>query len=346
VRPHAVDPKLETARVAFAYKSSDPNGPSHVGLGVTSASNAKSLRRAGIWAEVWPCSDAKMLVERIRKADGLTHVVINALWIPTHDLAEMALAFPNVVFTVMSHSNWGFLAADPWAVKLLREAVELQHSTHNVRVAGNSEKFARTATEIWGTHVAALPNLYDLSEPMGPVRAGWSGDTLRVGLFGAARVLKNGLTAAAAAAELAARLRVPTELHVSVEKDGGGTMRSIQELTEGVPNLRLVDAGWQPWAKFRKLVGHMHVLLQPSFTESFNVVTADGIAEGVASVVSDAIDWAPERWRAHADDAGDVARVAEYLLRNPRAVEDGRIALRGYVDSALADWQGFLAPSK
>ena len=350
MRPHAVAPTLETARVAFVYKSSDPNAPSHVGLGVTCASNAKSLRDAGIWAEVWPCSDAKMLVDRIARANAetehpLTHVVINALWIASNDLAEMALAFPDVVFTVVSHSNWGFLAADPWAVKLLREAVELQHATHNVRVAGNSEKFARTATDIWGTRVSALPNLYDLSEPMGAVRPSWSGDTLRVGLFGAARVLKNGLTAAAAAAELAARLRVPTELHVSVEKDGGGTMRSIQELTEGVPNLRLVDAGWQPWAKFRKLVGHMHVLLQPSFTESFNVVTADGIAEGVASVVSDAIDWVPERWQAHADDAGDVARVAEYLLHNPRAVEDGRKALRAYVDDAFARWREFLAPT-
>ncbi len=30
----------------------------------------------------------------------------------------------------------------------------------------------------------------------------------------------------------------------------------------------------------------MHLLLQPSYTESFNMVTADGVAEGVASVVS------------------------------------------------------------
>jgi|SRR5579883_954656 hypothetical protein len=82
-----------------------------------------------------------------------------------------------------------------------------EHATHDVRVAAR-EKFARTATEVWGTHVEALPNLCDLSEPMAPVRSGWSGDALRVGVFDAARVLKNGLTAAAAAAELAARLRV------------------------------------------------------------------------------------------------------------------------------------------
>jgi hypothetical protein len=34
----------------------------------------------------------------------------------------------------------------------------------------------------------------------------------------------------------------------------------------------------------------VHLLLQPSFTQSFNVVTADGVHQGVPSVVSDAID--------------------------------------------------------
>jgi hypothetical protein len=80
-------------------------------------------------------------------------------------------------------------------------------------------------------------------------------------------------------------------------------------------------------------------------TESFNVVTADGIAAGVPSVVSEAIDWAPKRWQANADDAGDVARVAEYLLKNPHAVDDGRDALRDYVSSALVRWRTFLEPS-
>jgi hypothetical protein len=352
-RPHQVAPSLDTARVVFVYKSADPSAPSHAGLGIVCVCNMKTLRRSGVWAEVWPASCAAMLKERLTAAESRahaqgqlppTHVIINALWIQTVDLTELAYTFPDVTFVVVSHSNWGFLAADPTAVKLLREAVELQHSTHNVRVAGNCEKFARTATDVWGANVAALPNLYDLSEPLGPARQRWSGDTLRIGLFGAARVLKNGLTAAAAATELAARLHVPTELHLSTDRDGGGTVRSIQELTEDVPNLKLVDHGWLPWAKFRKVVGHMHVLLQPSFTESFNIVTADGIAEGVPSVVSEAIDWAPERWQAHADNAGDVARVAEYLLHNPQAVDDGRKALRCYVDDGVDRWRGFLSP--
>jgi hypothetical protein len=88
----------------------------------------------------------------------------------------------------------------------------------------------------------------------------------------------------------------------------------------------------------------MHVLLQPSFTESFNVVTADGIAAGVPTVTSDAIEWVPSTWQASADDAGEVARIGEYLLRSPMAVEDGRGALASYVASGLRAWRDFLVP--
>jgi hypothetical protein len=81
----------------------------------------------------------------------------------------------------------------------------------------------------------------------------------------------------------------------------------MRELCEDAANLKLVATGWLPWA--RQLVGTMHLLLQPSFTESFNVVTADGVHQGVPSVVSDAIDWAPARWQANPDDAEDVVRA-------------------------------------
>jgi hypothetical protein len=347
-RPHSVSPSIETARAILAYRTVDGSSPSHVGLGVTAACTAKTLRAAGIWAEAWGCTDAENLRARLERACAIaierdqlqpTHVIIHAPWVATCALAAMARDFPDVTFVVVSHSNFGFLAADAHAVQLLREAVELQHSLHNVRVAGNSEKFVRAASVIWDTAVRQLPNLYDLSEPMPPARPAWNGQSLRLGLFGECRILKNGLTAAAAAASLAATLRVPTELYVS---EANAAMR---ELCEQVPSLTLVATGWMPWAKFRQQVGNMHLLLQPSFTESFNCVTADGVHQGVPSVVSTAIDWAPSRWQADADDAEDLVRVAQYLLKTPQALDDGRKALLGYVAEGLQTWRGFLAPT-
>jgi hypothetical protein len=72
------------------------------------------------------------------------------------------------------------------------------------------------------------------------------------------------------------------------------------------------------------------------------MVTADGVAEGVASVVSDAIDWAPSRWIAHADDAGDLAKTALALLHDPHAALDGQNALRSYVARGVGEWMNLL----
>jgi hypothetical protein len=339
--------------VALVYKALDSRRAHYFGLGITASMTAKTLRRHGIWAEVWPAADAGQLRGRLvrtiaealaRRALEPTHVVVLAPWLETADVASLASDFPDITFTVVSHSTFGFLGADPHAVRLLRELVDLQHATSNVRVAGNAEKWTRVASEIWSANVTTLPNLYDTSEPMAVHRQPWPRDCLRIGLFGAGRILKNGTTAAAAAALLAATHRVPVDLYISTDVDTGGIASPIRELVEGTPNLRIVDAGWLPWPRFRKLVGHMHLLLQPSYTESFNVVTADGIWAGVPTVASTAIDWVPGRWQANPDDATDVARVGEYLLHCPHSINEGRRVLEQIVTRGVESWKNFLDP--
>ncbi len=86
----------------------------------------------------------------------------------------------------------------------------------------------------------------------------------------------------------------------------------------------------------------MDLMMQPSLTESFNVVTADGIAEGVCSVVSEAIDWVPQSWQAHFDKASDMADKGIALLFNPHAIEKGKGALIDYVENGIRHWEKYL----
>src|SRR6185369_14909606 len=90
---------------------------------------------------------------------------------------------------------------------------------------------------------------------------------------------------------------------------------------------RLVEDNWSDWPTFKRLVRHMHLLLQPSFTESFNIVTADGVSQGIASVTSDVIEWVPDWWKAPPDNALEVARVGRALLGDVRSGRDGLRAL-------------------
>jgi hypothetical protein len=211
-------------------------------------------------------------------------------------------------------------------------------------VAGNSLKFCKWITAAYGAPCAYLPNLYYLDSTP-PLVPGFAAGTLRIGAFGATRPLKNFMSAAGAALSLARTLKSNLELWVSSGRtEGGGDtiMRAVHAMLDGVPGVSIVESGWQSWPKFRQLAGHMHLLLQPSYTESFNMVTADGVAEGVPSVVSEAIDWAPDHWKAKSDDVLDIARVGRSLLNDPRAAAEGFAALAAHNQQGAQSWIGFL----
>ncbi len=331
--------------VVLAYKNFAANrNISHIGLGVAAINTAKVLRRSGIRADVWPILSASDL----RKKLGIfpaEHVIISAPWIPAVELHALANDFPETTFAVNCHSNVGFLQADRNGVKLMREVMELEMGTHNIRLAGNSRRFCYWVKSAFGAECVYLPNLYCLNREPVPRRPFESG-TLRIGVFGATRPLKNLMSAAGAALEIAHSLRVPLELWLSAGRaEGGGEtiLGAVREMLNGLPGVELKMNGWQSWPSFRKTVAHMHLLLQPSYTESFNMVTADGVAEGVSSVVSDAIDWAPRDWKANVDDVLDIARVGRRLLCDPRSVQDGWRALEKYVEDGLLAYQQHFA---
>lgn len=331
-------------KIILAYKNFAANrNISHIGLGVSAMNTAKVLRKHGITADVWPITSAEQLAKEL---SGVTHVVISAPWIPTADLQLLALRNPEIRFAVNCHSNVGFLQADANGVKLVREAMELETGSHNFHLAGNSDKFCQWVRSAFCHPCTYLPNLYYLENNAPPARRLYFGGTLRIGAFGATRPLKNLMSAAGAALEIARELKADTELWLSAGRaEGGGEtiLRAAHAMLDGLPNIRMVENGWQSWPKFRQSIGHMHLLLQPSYTESFNMVTADGVAESVPSVVSDAIEWAPTHWKARADDVLDIARVGRYLLSDPRAVMDGFTALAAHNDDGLAAWRAFLS---
>jgi hypothetical protein len=190
-----------------------------------------------------------------------------------------------------------------------------------------------------------LPNMYSLDRTLTKAHAR-SGRLLRIGSFGATRPLKNLLTAGAAALEIASRLGADLEFWVSSGRaEGGGDTitRALEALYANLPSAKIVQSGWQSWPAFRRIVGHMDLLVQPSYTESFCMVVADGVGQGIPAVTSDAIDWVPPRWQACSDNADDIAEVAIGLLHNPHAASDGLAALKAHNTQGLAAWTGMLS---
>lgn len=346
---YALVQRPPATRVLLAHKLfGAAKGLSHIGLGIASINTGKVLRANGYTANAVAINSSVELSSYLSK-NTQEHVIISAPWIPTQDLARIAEQHTETQFAVCCHSNVGFLQADRNGVKLIRELMELEASSHNVHLAGNCTRFCDWVQAAFNVPCAFLPNLYYLDEHAGgythhqPV--GSSGP-LRIGIFGAQRPLKNLMTGTAAAIEIARSLRVPLELWLSGGRaEGGGqtVIDSLKEMVNGLPGVTLKQNGWQPWPQFRQLVGTMHLLLQPSYTESFNMVTADGISQGVPSVVSSAIDWLSAEFQADVDDAHSIAKTGRRVLHDPHAAAEGLKALKTYVANGVRAYQHYFA---
>lgn len=353
MRPHAIDPQFKTIRVILCYKAyiKNPN-VSHIGLGVAALNTCAELRSRGIWTEVQPLNDAQDLENVLAKTANdpvpISHVVISAPWIFTALLQGAVSRFPSVQFACTTHSNVGFLGADPTSMRLIREYTDVQRQCSNFSLAANSRRFTGWFLRAYGLTPMYLPNLYHLKDSSNQ-RPAYRGGVLRIGSFGAVRTLKNHTTAAAAALEISRRLGVDTEFWMNSGRIEGGShaaniIETVKQMFYGIPNATFKQSAWSSWAEFRRVIRSMNLLLQPSHTESFNMVTADGVAEGVPSVVSDAIEWVPEAWTAKGDDALDIANVGVALLNDPVASSEGRDALLQHNQQGLSAWIKFLMP--
>lgn len=326
-------------------------GISHIGLGVCALNTSKVLKRAGIPCEVWAVEDSNQIRQRIRedKASGkkppISHCVISAPWIRTANLDHLCQLFPHIEFIVNLHSNLGFLMADPQGTKLFREYFELQEFHDNFNISANSEKMAKFVRQAYEVPCRFLPNLYFL-EGTTPKKHEWNRNhPLKIGIFGACRPLKNMVTAVGAAIVMGRKLQVNVEIFLSTGRLEGGSntiLNCIRGLVKDLKHVHLHEAGWHTWPEFKKLVSKMHLTLQPSYSESFNIVTADSISVGVPCVVSEAITWAPMNWEAPVDDAVAIADKGIDLLKDTHTAIDGFVSLSNYVAEGLHKWKKVL----
>lgn len=333
--------------VLFCYKNFAAwQHISHIGLGVSCINTAKVLKAHGIRTTVLAVLSAHDIAKFLEKDDSVTHCVISAPWIAPHDIASILLMrFPKVEFAVNCHSNVGFLQADPSGVRLIRQYIDLEQGHLNFQMSANSKKGTLWLRRAHQCPCLYLPNLYYLDYSHISKRPLWNGGTLYIGSFGAQRPLKNLMSAAGAAVEIANALKADVQFWMSSgRQEGGGNtvVRAVQEMLAGLHNIKLIEKGWTSWPQFRDAVRQMHLLISVSYTESFNMITADGVAEGVPSVVSDSIDWAPDYWKASVDQTSEIARIGRQLITDPGAAHDGLIALEQHNRDGLGAWSEFI----
>jgi len=351
-RPHHVAPNLATVRVVFViHRYKTPMNGSDSGLGVTINSTARVLRRNGVHAESWDVLTIEDLFSRLERDHWqserrITHVVVNTPnFVPPEKFGELAQRWHDIEFVQLNHTGLAYLCIDRNGPKDIRAVLDLQRSTHNIKVAGNNPRF-EWFDLAYGVKPLLLPNLYDCDTFVAMTPARRDTDPLRIGCFGENRPWKNQGIAAMAGISIARRLNVQLEFYVNADRweQTWPYSRARAELYDNLPGCKLTTIPWLPWAQFRRLIGTMDLCVHPSWDETFCCVVADGIAEGVPSVVTGAMEWAPRTWRSTEPfDPANVAAVGLQLLHDrANAVHDGRRALQTYVKEGIRLWIDYL----
>lgn len=265
-------------------------------------------------------------------------VIIEALWVVPEKLRLLKRLHPEVRWIVRLHSKLPFIASEGMAMQWIADIAALQA---HVELAANSVAMCHDLRVSQHVNVIYLPNHYevDLKHRLPKVQS--SDGTISVSCFGAIRPLKNQLLQAVAALRYADENYLSLRFHINstrVEGSGESVLKNIRALFTSSSRHQLVEHAWLPHADFKAFIREKIDLgLQVSYSETYNIVTADHIDCGVPVVVSDEITFVDRAFVADPNSVLSIVCAMEKALsscvgkrRNTRLLqqsnEDARVA--------------------
>lgn len=264
-------------------------------------------------------------------------VIIEAVWITPEKLQELVDKFPLTRFITKIHSRIPFIAMEGNLVDWIKKyQVISEVSFNNKQTSADMHRV--------GIRNIYLPNIYPNVEYHTCGSVGMK-HLYKIGCFGSIRPFKNQLAQAWAAILFAEKRNAVVHFYVNgtnIEQQGESVLKNIRALFSGARH-KLIEVNWLLHDDFIKLISEMDVCMQVSFTETFNLVTADAILAHVPIVVSEQIDWLTGR-KADPNNESDIADVLEYVTSHSNEqVEDNIHDLLIYNQQAILKWFKFLS---
>ena len=228
-------------------------------------------------------------------------VVIEAIWVTPDKMAELQRLWPCVEWTVRVHSCLPFLSNEGMAIAWIAA-----YRNMGIKVGFNSMQAVSDFLTIWD--VGYLPNYYP-SQPQAVKRH--PSFMLNIGCFGAIRPLKNQLIQAFAAISYANDRGMSLTFHMNgsrIEQNGSNNLKNIVALFKAAGQTLELHP-WMNHDDFLKLVASMDMCMSVSLSESFCIVAADAVSQGVPFVGSGAIQWLPYEAQAPTDSVSGIVGV-------------------------------------
>lgn len=273
--------------------------------------------------------------------------ILEAIWVTPEKLTELVKLHPKVKFIVLVHSKFPFLAMEGNSISWLTQFIHIP----NVQVAFNNKETCNLAQNCRIPNIY-LPNLYmpkykmEALEMEDIIYDNHVPQIVHIGCFGAIRPLKNQLFQAAATIEYGKLHNKNVIFHINAgrtEQSGMSVLKNIRALFENQTRHLLIEHGWLSHKEFLQLISEMDLGLQVSFTESFNIVTADFVAQGVPIIVSNDITWMPNISRTDTfNDINLVSKIDMALRKVNLFTAESKRSLKKYNKKSLIVWSDFI----
>ena len=303
----------------------------------------KSLSDMGFAASSVDVIDGNCIDREVFNSDPEI-VVIEAFWVTPDKLRELVglTHHRGRIWIVRNHSKMPFLASEGIGLPWLLEYVNIP----NVYVACNSREPLGSLSVATGKHIEYLPNIYNAEKPHVFDYIKYTNDVHRidVGCFGALRLFKNHVNQFLAAIVYAKQEGLHLAFHINKSRIEGPNADCVYKAISALgslPDVTLVEHPWLSHEKFMSLMAKMDLSMQVSYTETFNIVTADAVLALIPVLGSRDIEWLPREFTANTNSVDSIVEGMYRVLDHydgQRMADINEQALNKYNKKAAKVW--------
>lgn len=333
---------------------------SHVGMSTGLYNSAsfmnEMLNEAGVESHISVVIDNNGIDREVTKYRP-THVVIEALWVVPSKFEVLCRLHPNVKWIIRLHSEMPFLANEGIALDWLGDYVLYENlfiAMNAKRALNEIREFIQSKTN-WDDEqvkekIIYLPNFYPQQYKSKTFNK--DKDTIDIGCFGAVRPMKNHVIQALAAIKFANKIGKKLRFHINsgrVEQKGEPVLHNLQSIFEHLSDQghQLVNHQWCPREEFLEICHKMDIGMQVSFSETFNIVAADLISQGVPVIGSDEIPWLFPCYTAKPTESEEILSKLMLLYRTPNwNLKINKFLLNRYTNKTRKTWVKYFTKNK
>ena len=343
----------ESIRILFILKKRHNYGDTHIGLSTGLYNSAMyivdMLESNDIISKFVVVQDNNDIDREVTLFKP-THVIIEAIWVVPDKFVILTKLHPTVKWIIRLHSQLPFLSMEGVAMKWIWKYIELP----NIIIAVNSSemlsqiRFLSKIKMKWVNNeehdrIIYLPNFYPMVSKVKKYCLEY--EYIDVSCFGSIRPLKNHLIQAEAAIKFAEKIGKNLNFHINgnrVEQKGDAILQNLINLFDNLGDHKLILHDWLKQDDFLELCSKMDMGLQCSFSETFNIVGADMVSQGVPLVGSSEIVWIDQFSIANPTKSDDIYKKMLSAHRAPDInVKRNQCSLNKYSNNSKHIWLNY-----